>query len=38
MAEGMVKMRETYLSEGFDEYWDNYYVTREQERLHPKNR
>ena len=36
MAEGMVKMRATYLSGDFDKYWD-YHVTREQERLYPKN-
>ena len=37
MAEGMIKMRATYLSGDFDEYWD-YHVTREQERLYPKTR
>jgi hypothetical protein len=34
MAEAMVKMRATYLSGDFDEYWD-YHVTREQNRLYP---
>ena len=37
MAEGMIKMRATYLSGDFDEYWD-YHITREQDRLYPKNR
>jgi len=37
MAEAMVKMRATYLSGDFDEYWD-YHVTQDLERLYPKNR
>ena len=37
MAEAMVKMRATYLSGDFDEYWD-YHVTQDQERLFPKGR
>lgn len=35
MAEAMVKMRATYLSGDFDEYW-NYHVIQEQKRLYPK--
>ena len=34
MAEAMVKMRATYLSGDFDEYWD-YHVREDQKRLHP---
>ena len=37
MAEAMVKMRATYLSGDFNEYWC-YHVDKEQERLHPKGR
>ena len=36
-AEAMVKMRATYLSGDFEEYWD-YHVSQEQARLYPKNR
>jgi len=31
----MVKMRATYLSGDFDEYWD-YHIAQEQKRLYPK--
>ena len=37
MAEAMVKMRATYLSGDFDQYWD-YHVAQDQERLYPKKR
>ena len=37
MAEAMVRMRATYLSGDFDEYW-NFHVAQEQNRLHPKGR
>lgn len=37
MAEAILKMRATYLSDDFEEYW-NYHIIREQERMYPKNR
>lgn len=37
MAEAMLKMRATYLSGDFDDYWD-YHVAQDQERLYPKDR
>lgn len=37
MAEAMLKMRAIYLSGDFKEYWD-YYVSKDQERIFPKNR
>lgn len=36
-AEAMVKMRATYLSRDFDQYWD-WHIAQEQERLYPKAR
>jgi hypothetical protein len=35
MAEAMLRLRATYLSGDFDEYWD-YHVQQDQMRLHPK--
>lgn len=37
MAESMLRMRATYLSGDFEEYWD-YHVVQEQQRLHQRNR
>ena len=37
MAEAILKMRATYLSGDFDDYWD-YHVAQDQERLYPKDR
>jgi hypothetical protein len=37
MAEAMLRMRATYLSDDFEEYW-RYHVTQEQRRLYPKDR
>ena len=34
MAEAMLRLRATYLSGDFEEYWD-YHVLRDQQRLHP---
>ncbi len=35
MAEAMLRLRATYLSGDFDEYW-HHHMQQEQERLHPK--
>jgi hypothetical protein len=35
MAEAMLRLRATYLSEDFDEYW-SYHVNQEQQRLYPE--
>jgi hypothetical protein len=34
MAEGMLKLRATYLSDDFEEYW-HFHVRQDQERVHP---
>ena len=37
MAEAMVKLRATYLSDDFEQYW-SFHISRDQQRLHPAGR